>query len=73
MDSDKIVMEYVQDSITVRDHICQVFSENRTDPNEVLISLAEVIGSTIGKQLVECKTMSLTAIDPVFLVEARRH
>ena len=42
-------MEHVQDSITVRDHICQVFSESRTDPNEALIPLAEVIGNTIGK------------------------
>ena len=49
VDTDKIIMERVENSVTVRDHICHIFSQPDTDHTHMLTPLAKTIGTVIGK------------------------
>ena len=48
LDSNKIYMEYMKDSVTVRDHIVQVQSNKEIDYTVALKPLAEKIGAVLG-------------------------
>ena len=48
LDSNKIYMEHIVDSLTVRDYICQVYARADVDHIETLTPLVQKIGTTLG-------------------------